>query len=94
MPWGKWDNQIAFLPSEICEIIGLARCTISEYNTIRLRERKIGKHYRIRRAALEVCTGAVEARNLAVGMEARLNHGVQRVGHGLFRRHVVVVGVG
>ena len=47
------DNTIAFSPSDNCKILGLARNTISKYNTIRLKVMKIGKHYRIHRAALE-----------------------------------------
>ena len=53
-PGGKWANRIAFSPSEVCEMLGLARSSLSVYyKTGKLKAMKIGKHYRITRVALE-----------------------------------------
>lgn len=53
-PSGKWDNRIAFSPREVCEMLGLARSSLSEYyKNGTLEVMKIGKHYRIPRACLE-----------------------------------------
>ncbi len=53
-PSGQWDNRIAFSPSEVCEMLGLARSSLSVYyRTGKLKAMKIGKHYRITRANLE-----------------------------------------
>ena len=50
----KWKNRIAFSPREVCEMLGLARSTLSlYYKTGKLRAMKIGKHWRIPRNALE-----------------------------------------
>ena len=53
-PSGKWDNRIAFHIKDVCEMLGLAKSTISEYyKDGRLKVMKIGKHYLILRSSLE-----------------------------------------
>lgn len=53
-PSGKWDSKIAFTPSEVCEMLGLARSTLSEfYLKGKLKVMKGENRYRILRSALE-----------------------------------------